>query len=204
MSLLGQAIAYAAEMHQHQTRKFTNDPYVLHPIHVSCVLATWGMKSELQIAGVLHDTLEDTHATAETIQLLFGKVIESLVIDVTTPEPNRDENRRVRKCREIGRLHNLGTNSRILKCADIQANLTTFKLAYDANPEWAKQYLHEKIASFFAIKHDLPAQVVDSLSMQIIAIDQDIVEYDKDDVQAMLRESLVFARTETSTETRGA
>ena len=65
-----------------QTRP-SGEPYITHPLQVATMLVDWGMDIDSVIAGVLHDTVEDTDATLEEITELFGRDIAFLVDGVT-------------------------------------------------------------------------------------------------------------------------
>lgn len=82
VAALESAIDYATEMHATQLRK-SGEPYITHPIHVAATLAEWGMDADSVIAGVLHDTVEDTKATLDEIKELFGRDVAFLVDGVT-------------------------------------------------------------------------------------------------------------------------
>ena len=79
---LSLAIDYATEKHDGQLRK-SGEPYITHPLHVASFIVEWGMDIDTVIAGVLHDTVEDTPATLEEIEKLFGRDIAFLVDGVT-------------------------------------------------------------------------------------------------------------------------
>jgi len=76
------AIEYAKEKHGGQRRK-TGEPYIVHPLWVGRKLAQMGMDIPTVAAGILHDTVEDTDATLEEIEKLFGKEVANLVDGVT-------------------------------------------------------------------------------------------------------------------------
>ena len=82
VALLEKAIRYAADKHDGQLRK-SGEPYITHPLQVATMLVDWGMDIDSVIAGVLHDTVEDTDATLEEITELFGRDIAFLVDGVT-------------------------------------------------------------------------------------------------------------------------
>lgn len=79
---LSAATDYAIQMHHGQMRK-SGEPYVTHTIEVASYLADWGMDIDTAIAGVLHDTIEDTPATLEDIENRFGRDVAFLVDGVT-------------------------------------------------------------------------------------------------------------------------
>lgn len=68
--------------HQGQKRNSGED-YIIHPLHVAMILADMNMDSATIIAGLLHDTIEDTSVTYEDIEKKFGKEIAELVDGVT-------------------------------------------------------------------------------------------------------------------------
>ena len=76
---LNQAIIFAAERHANQLRKGTALPYILHPLETLQILSNMQADRNVQIAGVLHDVLEDTDTTAEEIASLFGEDVAALV-----------------------------------------------------------------------------------------------------------------------------
>ncbi|MDO4712489.1 MAG: RelA/SpoT family protein [Candidatus Saccharibacteria bacterium] len=76
------AIAYACEKHDGQLRK-SGESYIIHPLGVAGILVEWGMDIDTVIAGVLHDTVEDTDATLEELENLFGRDVAFLVDGVT-------------------------------------------------------------------------------------------------------------------------
>ena len=79
---LEHAIDYATKHHEGQKRK-SGEPYIIHPLAVTYNLIEWGMDIDTVIAGVLHDTVEDTEATLEEIESLFGRNVAFLVDGVT-------------------------------------------------------------------------------------------------------------------------
>lgn len=79
---LEHAIDLATEAHKGQKRK-SGEPYISHPLSVSSILIDWGMDPDTVLAGVLHDTVEDTDVTLEKLESLFGKDVAFLVDGVT-------------------------------------------------------------------------------------------------------------------------
>lgn len=83
---IDQAIQFAAVKHKGQVRKSTEIPYISHPFAVAMMLQQAGHAKEVVIAGVLHDTLEDTSATEEEIRALFGDAVLALVVSASEPD----------------------------------------------------------------------------------------------------------------------
>lgn len=76
---LERAIRRAAEWHGGQARKGSTLPYVAHPYGVAMILERLGFSEDVVIAGLLHDAVEDTEATLETIAYEFGPAVAELV-----------------------------------------------------------------------------------------------------------------------------
>lgn len=79
---LDHAIDFATEKHKDQKRK-SGEPYIIHPLAVAHTLIEWDMDIDSVLAGVLHDTVEDTDTTLEHIENLFGRDVAFLVDGVT-------------------------------------------------------------------------------------------------------------------------
>lgn len=112
---LNDAIIYATQHHADQKDRL-GQPYILHPLRVMLALAKQGAGVEVQIAGVLHDTVEDTVATVEEIEELFGPKVAEIVEAVTRRggETYKDFIRRASR----------HPASRLVKRADIMDNLS--------------------------------------------------------------------------------
>ena len=75
-----EAVAWAAELHGSQLRKGTTIPYLTHLLAVSSLVWEHGGDEEDAIAGVLHDAIEDTTATADDIEQRFGPKVAAIVL----------------------------------------------------------------------------------------------------------------------------
>jgi hypothetical protein len=81
---LAHAAAFAHERHAGQVRKGTERPYVVHPEQVARILAAhYPGRPDLEVAGWLHDTLEDTTTAPEELEENFGPEVRRLVESVT-------------------------------------------------------------------------------------------------------------------------
>ena len=76
------AVDVATKAHEGQLRK-TGEPYIIHPLAVKKILEEWNMDEDSIVAGVLHDTVEDTDLTLKDIEDDFGKDVAFLVNGVT-------------------------------------------------------------------------------------------------------------------------
>ncbi len=70
---------FATNAHKGQTRKGNDIPYIYHPMEVLSILTEMGCDEDVKIAGVLHDTVEDTDTTIDDIRNIFGETVASLV-----------------------------------------------------------------------------------------------------------------------------
>ena len=76
------AVEFATKAHEGQKRK-SGEPYIVHPKAVMETLIEWGMDEDTVIAGVLHDTVEDTEVTLDDVKKEFGESVAFLVDGVT-------------------------------------------------------------------------------------------------------------------------
>jgi GTP pyrophosphokinase len=82
LDLVKKAYVYSAKVHQGQIRK-SGEPYLVHPLEVAGLLADLKLDEASIVAGLLHDTIEDTLAKPEEIKELFGSEVLDLVEGVT-------------------------------------------------------------------------------------------------------------------------
>ncbi|MBR4989630.1 MAG: bifunctional (p)ppGpp synthetase/guanosine-3',5'-bis(diphosphate) 3'-pyrophosphohydrolase [Oscillospiraceae bacterium] len=82
MELIDKAVEYANAKHQYQKRK-DGSPYIIHPLAVAEVVAEMGLDMDAILGALLHDCIEDTDASHEEIEKLFGATVAELVEGVT-------------------------------------------------------------------------------------------------------------------------
>lgn len=80
--ILRKAFEFGAHHHRNQTRR-SGEAYITHPLEVADILTSLHMDSHSIIAAILHDTVEDTDATLEDIEKLFGQQVAELVDGLT-------------------------------------------------------------------------------------------------------------------------
>ena len=133
--------ATAAHAAVAQLRKYTNEPYIVHPAEVVSILKTRPHDPAMVAAAWLHDTVEDTGVSIELIRAEFGSEVSDLVgwlTDVSRPEQG---NRAHRKA--IDRAHTAAApaEAQTIKLCDLMSNTRSI---VEHDPEFARVYLAEK------------------------------------------------------------
>jgi guanosine-3',5'-bis(diphosphate) 3'-pyrophosphohydrolase len=82
LAIIERAYVLAESAHEGQFRK-SGLPYIVHPVNVACILADLKQDTPTICAGLLHDTVEDTHVSEAEVEAQFGHDICSLVMGVT-------------------------------------------------------------------------------------------------------------------------
>ena len=82
LDMVDRAYIYSARVHDGQVR-LSGEPYLSHPLEVAGLLADMKLDVVSIAAGLLHDVIEDTHATEEEINEIFGQEITNIVSGVT-------------------------------------------------------------------------------------------------------------------------
>jgi len=149
---LEHAVDFASKHHEGQKRK-SGEPYIIHPLSVADILVEWGMDIDTVLAGVLHDTVEDTDATLDEIETLFGHDVAFLVDGVTKVSQARAGMRNLEsylpqtKDNLSKLLIAVGQDVRviIIKLADRLHNLSTLQYM---SPEKQKKIARESLEVF--------------------------------------------------------
>src|SRR5690349_9118414 len=81
-AVIQKAYDVAERVHGPELRK-SGEPYIVHPEAIAKTLAELGMDQDTIVAGILHDTIEDTPYTAEELERDFGPTVRFLVESVT-------------------------------------------------------------------------------------------------------------------------
>lgn len=127
-ALITQAILFAMEKHGSvknkdgtigQKRKGSGLPYIIHPMEVWQILRNNNCSTVVQIAGLLHDTLEDTDATPEEIKEQFGADVLALV---QTESEDKSKSWKERKQATLDALEKASTETKQVCCADKLSN----------------------------------------------------------------------------------
>lgn len=124
MTKIFEAIDFAQKAHSGQFRKGTPIPYIIHPLEVMKILLQFTDDENVIIAGILHDTLEDTETREEEILQFFGQEVLTLVKSAT--EAEKDKSWEERKQHTLEYLSQ--TNDKrvlLLTCADKLNNINS-------------------------------------------------------------------------------
>lgn len=92
--MIYEAIQTALKMHDRQLRKLDGDIYAAHPLEVGMILASLNASNEVVIAGILHDTIEDTPMTLHDLELKFGVKVAYLVKGCSESDKSLDWKKR--------------------------------------------------------------------------------------------------------------
>lgn len=150
-TVLEQVRDFADKAHGEQTRKYSPERYIVHPLRVMEMLREYTTDIPMLAAALLHDVLEDTpvnkkgitdfldqwmppEQVARTIQL-----VEELT-DVYVKANYPHWNRRKRKTKELERMELTSADAQTIKYADIIDNCTYIA---EQDPDFAKVFLHE-------------------------------------------------------------
>ena len=120
------AIAFATKKHSGQFRKDTTIPYIVHPVEVMQILYSMRADINLMIAGVLHDTVEDTNTTLDEIKEIFGGDVAKLV---ASNSEDKSKSWDERKQHTIDELAKANQRVKMLIMADKLSNMRS--IAYD-------------------------------------------------------------------------
>jgi (p)ppGpp synthase/HD superfamily hydrolase len=146
------AIKFAAKTHNHyqqQVRKGKDIPYITHPLTVGIILTGINASEDVVVAGILHDTIEDSidekKVTPKMLTERFGKNVSDLVMSVT--EVDKSMSWADRKREAIEHIKHFSNDSVLIKSADIISNVSELLDDYE-------RYGDEVFERFKASKED--------------------------------------------------
>ena len=123
MNPIHEAIIFAALKHnsaKNPNRKGTSIPYITHPMEVMQILTANNCSENVIVAGILHDTLEDTSTTPDEIDEKFGPEILEIV---KTESEDKTKSWEERKKTTIEHLKTASLDAKLVCCADKLANI---------------------------------------------------------------------------------
>ncbi len=164
---ISRAVEIAKKAHEGQFRR-TGEKYIVHPMAVKKILEEWHMDEDTIIAGILHDTVEDTELTLDDVRKEFGESVAFLVDGVTKLSTARNGMRDIdtylpeTKDNFLRLMIALGADIRVLiiKLADRLHNLRTLSAL---PPEKQKKIAKETLEVF--------APLADRLNMGLLRVE---------------------------------
>jgi len=139
------ALAFATEAHASidQRRKYTGEPYIVHPIAVAELVRSVPHTEAMIAAAYLHDVVEDTPVSLAEIEAQFGAEVAMLVGWLTDVSRPGDGNRTVRKALDLAHTARAPAAAKTIKLADLIDNTRTISAR---DPGFWRVYRREKAA----------------------------------------------------------
>ena len=160
-----QAIRAAGALHNGQTRKGRIPyPYVTHSFSVACIIADYTDDEDTIVAGLLHDTTEDTGYTFAELAEDFGTAVCTIVREVTMP-PVKDgrDAWKERHAQYVSQLKDAGDQALIVAAADKIHNMrSTIEEYHDDRPRFARDFggtEEERMAIYQSISNILNSRL---------------------------------------------
>ena len=138
-NLIKKAKKFAEKQHKGQYRKFDKEPYVNHPKRVANIVKQYKNSKEINklvAAALLHDTIEDTSTTEKQLRRKFGKLVSSLVKELSSDKEDMKAKGGKRKYL-AHKTQNMSSWALVIKLADRLDNVSDFETA---SPEFVKNY----------------------------------------------------------------
>jgi len=133
-------LKFATEAHAGQSRKYTGDDYIVHPMAVAELVRKHGGDKVQVASALLHDTVEDTSVTNVDIAHLYGAPVARLVYWLTDTSRPEDGNRAIRKGIDADRLAKAPAEAQFVKLADMIDNADSI---FRHDPGFAPQFTKE-------------------------------------------------------------
>ena len=127
------ALAFAYELHEGQQRESDEAPFILHPLEVAALLHNTGHREPVVVAAILHDTIEDTEASAQEIDRRFGAEIARLVAAMTEDASIEDFGQRKAALRR--QIAEAGPEATSVYAADKVAKVRELRARLAAQPD---------------------------------------------------------------------
>ncbi|MBD1150326.1 bifunctional (p)ppGpp synthetase/guanosine-3',5'-bis(diphosphate) 3'-pyrophosphohydrolase [Pelagibacterales bacterium SAG-MED29] len=130
---LNKAYNFALDAHQNQKRE-EGVPYIIHPVAVASILTELKLDSATITTGLLHDTIEDTNVTYETVKKEFGEEVANLVDGVTKLSALEDkvsDNSKAENFRKLILATSKDIRVLLVKLADRLHNMRTIHFVKD-------------------------------------------------------------------------
>jgi GTP pyrophosphokinase len=145
LGLIDRAYIFSAKVHDGQLR-LSGEPYLSHPLEVAGILAEMKLDAVSVAAGLLHDVVEDTYATEEEVEEMFGPEVMRIVSGVTKLSTLRSRSAQARQAESIRKmLLAMADDIRVIliKLADRVHNMRT--LQYHKIPDKQRKIAKETL-----------------------------------------------------------
>ena len=138
---VAKAYMFARSAHEGQVRKYTGEPYIIHPLEVMDIVKSVPHTEEMLCAALLHDVVEDCEVNYQELSDIFGDEVAIMVNCLSDRSKPEDGNRVSRK--EIDRIwiSVSGPQVKTIKLADLISNS---KSILEHDKDFAKVYIKEK------------------------------------------------------------
>lgn len=174
MTTADQALALATQFHEGQTRKGSESPFIEHPIAVSRLVEQFGGSEAAVQAALLHDAIEDTHATYEALVAEVGERVADIVLQCT--EQDKALSWKERKVGYLEHLRLADPDAAIVSLADkihnVEATVAEYEVRgddiwsmFNAGYEDQRWWYESLLDAFRAL--DLPADGVDRFQASV-------------------------------------
>lgn len=144
MKKIFEALRYAIVKHKDQHRKSSEGkqiPYIVHPLEVCSILHECGVRDEdILVAAILHDTLEDTEATSESLHQHFGPRVRYIVEELTD---DKNLSKKEQKLAQEAKAPYLCKEAKLIKAADKTSNVRDIRRW---PPDWSKKSMEGYVA----------------------------------------------------------
>lgn len=160
-SLYKKALKFAYQAHQGQTRKFSGDPYIFHPIRVANLVAKVIHDNTIeyyQSVALLHDTVEDCNVCVIDLENIHSGISSDILYLTKLPKKS-NENRKMFLARNNAILADAPHPVRIIKLCDRIDNIMDIPSSEMKNMQY---YLEEGDALLEAICHGLSKELIDT------------------------------------------
>ena len=159
MALIDRAVDYANQKHKLQKRK-DGSPYIIHPLAVAQIVAEMGLDCDAILGALLHDCIEDTDASHEDIEKIFGPTVAELVEGVTKltrANFSSSEQAQMENLRKMFMAMSKDIRVVLIKIADRLHNMRTMQYQ---TPEKQIQKCRETMDVYAPLAHRLGMQKI--------------------------------------------
>ena len=159
MALIERAVDYANQKHKVQKRK-DGSPYIIHPLAVAQIVAEMGLDCDAILGALLHDCIEDTDASHEDIEKIFGPTVAELVEGVTKltrANFSSSEQAQMENLRKMFMAMSKDIRVVLIKIADRLHNMRTMQYQ---TPEKQIQKCRETMDVYAPLAHRLGMQKI--------------------------------------------